>query len=139
MNVTSCSGRAGSARGGPEILLRRLERTLAEGGLPPAEGVPLLASLLALPTPEGSSVLTWAPQRQKERTIEIVLDVLRVVAARRPLLVLVEDLHWVDASSLELLSLLADQVATAPICLLLTARPYFGRRGPPARTRPRRR
>ena len=109
----------------PEILLRRLERTLAEGGLPPAEGVPLLASLLALPTPEGSAVLSWAPQRQKQRTIEIVLDVLRVVAARRPLLVLVEDLHWVDASSLELLSLLADQVATAPICVLLTARPDF--------------
>ena len=40
-------------------------------------------------------------------------------------MLLVEDLHWVDASSLELLSLLVEQVATAPICVLLTARPDF--------------
>ena len=108
-----------------EILLRRLERALAEAGLVTVEGVPLLASLLSLPTEEGSAVLSWAPQRQRQRTIEIVLDLLRAAAARRPLLVLVEDLHWVDASSLELLSLLADQVATAPICVLVTARPEF--------------
>jgi class 3 adenylate cyclase/predicted ATPase len=109
----------------PEILLRRLERAVAGAGLPPAEGVPLLASLLALPIEDGAAPLSWAPQRQRQRTIEIVLDLLRAAAVPRPLLVLVEDLHWIDASSLELLALLADQVATAPICLLLTARPEF--------------
>jgi class 3 adenylate cyclase/predicted ATPase len=108
-----------------DILRRRLERALAEAGLAPAEGVPLVASLLALPREEGSPVLSWAPQRQRQRTIEIVLDLLRSAADRRPLLVVVEDLHWVDASSLELLSLLADQVPAAPILMVLTARPEF--------------
>jgi TOMM system kinase/cyclase fusion protein len=109
----------------PEMLGRRLERTLAECGLAPSESLPLLASLLGLPTSGESAVLAWAPQRQRQRTIEVVLDVLRALATRRPLLVLIEDLHWMDASSLELLSLLVDQVATAPTCLLLTARPDF--------------
>jgi predicted ATPase/class 3 adenylate cyclase len=108
-----------------EILTRRLERAVAEAGLPPAEGVPLLASLLALPIQEDSAVLSWAPQRQRQRTIEIVLDLLRGAATRSPLLILLEDLHWIDASSLELLALLADQVPASPICLLLTARPEF--------------
>jgi len=109
----------------PEMLARRLERTLAETALPLAEAVPLLASLLGLPISADSPVLAWAPERQRQRTIEIVLDVLRGLAARQPLLVLVEDLHWMDASSLELLTLLVDQVATVAICVLLTARPDF--------------
>ena len=52
-----------------------------------------------------------------------MLDVFRSVAARRAVLLLVEDLHWIDASSLELLSVLIDQAATMPIGVLLTARP----------------
>ena len=108
-----------------EMLLRRVERMLAESGVAAAEGVPLLASLLGLPSPGQHAALSWTPQRQKQRTIAIVLDLLRTLATRRPLMLLVEDLHWVDASSLELLSLLVEQVATAPICVLLTARPDF--------------
>jgi class 3 adenylate cyclase/predicted ATPase len=109
----------------PEGLLGRLEQVLTECDLGRADGVPLLAALLDLPTDEASPVLSWAPQRQKQRTIEIVLDLLRAQATARPLLLLVEDLHWIDASSLELLTLLVDQVATASICVLLTARPTF--------------
>jgi class 3 adenylate cyclase/predicted ATPase len=109
----------------PEMLTRRLERTVSEIGLPPTEAVPLLALLLGLPTSSDSPVLAWAPERQRQRTIEVVLDVLRGLAEPQPLLVLVEDLHWIDASSLELLSVLVDQVATVAICVLLTARPDF--------------
>jgi class 3 adenylate cyclase/predicted ATPase len=108
-----------------EMLLRRLTRTLAECGLPPAEGVALLAALLGLPSPAEHGALSWTPQRQRQRTIAIALEILLRLSARRPLLLLVEDLHWVDASSLEFLSLLVEQVATAPMCLLLTARPDF--------------
>jgi class 3 adenylate cyclase/predicted ATPase len=110
---------------GPATSLERLERTLTDYGLSSADGVPLLATLLALPMPEPSPVLSWTPQRQKQRTIEIVLELLRNLATSRPLLLVVEDLHWVDASSLELLTLLAEQAATAPICAVLTARPEF--------------
>jgi len=109
----------------PEMVGRRLERMLAQCGLAPEEALPLLCGLLGLPTPSTSRVASWAPQRQRERTIEIVLQVLSALATRRPVLVLVEDLHWIDASSLELLSVLVDQAATSPICVLLTARPDF--------------
>jgi len=108
-----------------EILVRRVERTLVDCGISPAEGVALLASLLGLPAPAEHTALSWTPQRQRQRTIAIALEILLGLAARRPLLVLVEDLHWVDASSLEFLSLLVEQVATARVCLLLTARPDF--------------
>jgi len=109
----------------PEILGRRLQDTLAQCGLAPEEALPLLGALLGLPMASASPVASWAPQRQRERTIEIVLQAFRALAARRPVFILVEDLHWIDASSLELLSVLVDQVATAPICVLLTARPDF--------------
>src|SRR5262245_43535892 len=109
----------------PEMLARRLERTQAQYGLAPDEPLPLLCGLLGLPTSAASPVASWSPQRQRERTIETVLELFRALATRRPVLVLVEDLHWIDASSLELLSVLVDQVATAPICVLLTARPDF--------------
>jgi class 3 adenylate cyclase/predicted ATPase len=109
----------------PDMLARRLERTLAQYGLAPDEALPLLCGLLGLPRSAASPVVWWSPQRQRERTIETVLEVFRALATLRPVLVLVEDLHWIDASSLELLSVLVDQVATAPICVLLTARPDF--------------
>ena len=99
----------------PEMLSRRLERTLAQYGLAPDEALPLLCGLLGLSTSAAGPVVSWSPQRQRERTIETVLEVFRALATRRPVLVLVEDLHWIDASSLELLSVLVDQVATAPI------------------------
>jgi predicted ATPase len=50
---------------------------------------------------------------------------LSVEARRQPVLVIVEDLHWIDPSTLELLSLLIDQVASTRLCLMLTARPEF--------------
>src|SRR5262249_18676920 len=59
----------------PEMLAQRLERTVAEIGLPLVEAVPLLASLLGLPTAGDSPVFAWAPERRRQRTIEIVLDV----------------------------------------------------------------
>jgi class 3 adenylate cyclase/predicted ATPase len=109
----------------PEMLGHRLERTLAACGLPRDEALALLSVLLSLPVSGESVVQSWSPQRQRQRTIEVVLDVFRSFAARHPLLLLIEDLHWIDASSLELLSVLIDQAATMPICVLLTARPDF--------------
>ena len=50
---------------------------------------------------------------------------LAAEARRQPVLVIVEDLHWIDPSTLELLSLLIDQGASARLCLVLTARPEF--------------
>ena len=105
--------------------LHTLETTLAASGLALPEVVPLLAALLSLPLPPPYPALTLAPQRQRQKTLETLLTWLYTEAKRQPVLVIVEDLHWIDPSTLELLGLLIDQGASARLCLVLTARPEF--------------
>ena len=109
----------------PEDKLRKLETTLAASGLVLPEVVPLLAALLSLPLPAHYPSLTLTPQRQRQKTLEALLTWLSAEARRQPVLVIVEDLHWIDPSTLELLSLLIDQGASARLCLVLTTRPEF--------------
>jgi predicted ATPase len=66
-----------------------------------------------------------SPQRQRQHTLETLLAWLHREAQRQPVLLLVEDLHWLDPSTLELLSLLVEQCAQWCLCLVLTARPEF--------------
>ena len=69
--------------------------------------------------------LTLTPQRQRQKTLETLLAWLDAEARRLPVLFVVEDLHWVDPSTLELLSLLIDRGDQARLCLVLTCRPEF--------------
>jgi len=87
--------------------------------------VPLFASLLSLPVPDSYPPLNLTPQRQKQKTMEALLTWLLKEADRQPVLRIVEDLHWVDPSTLEYLSLLVEQVPTARIFALFTFRPDF--------------
>jgi predicted ATPase len=73
-----------------------------------------------------------SPQRQKQRTLEVLGAWVLEETERKAVLAVWEDLHWVDPSTLELLSLFLDQVATAPILTLLICRPEFS---PPWGTR----
>jgi tetratricopeptide (TPR) repeat protein len=109
----------------PEAKLDTLEQELAPHALPLAEVVPLLAALLMLPLPTRYPPLTLTPQRQKQKTLEVLLLWLLQEAERRPVLFVVEDLHWSDPSTLEFLTLLIDQGPTAPLLTLLTCRPAF--------------
>jgi TOMM system kinase/cyclase fusion protein len=109
----------------PEEKLRKLEEALTRYGMALAEVVPLLAPLLSLPGPAKYPALTLNPQRQRQKTLEAVLAVLLRLAEQQPLLLIVEDLHWIDPSTLELLGLLIDQGPTTRILALLTCRPEF--------------
>ena len=108
-----------------EEKLQKLEQTLAQHRLALPDVVPLVASLLLLPLPERYPPLTLSPERQKQKTLEAILALLLAIAAQRPMLLIVEDLHWIDPSSLEFLGSLLDQAATATILTLWTARPEF--------------
>jgi class 3 adenylate cyclase/predicted ATPase len=105
--------------------LRTLEEMLVAYGFALPEVVPLFATLLSLPLPERYAPLTLTPQRQKQQTLEAVLAWLLAEATRQPVLFIVEDLHWIDPSTLEWLSLLVDQGPTARILTLLACRPEF--------------
>jgi TOMM system kinase/cyclase fusion protein len=105
--------------------LRKLEGFLVQYGLPLAEVVPLFAALLSLPLATDYPPLNLAPEQQKRQTLQALLTILLHIAAQQPVLFVMEDLHWVDPSTLELLSLLVDQGPTARILALLTFRPDF--------------
>ena len=105
--------------------LAMLEAAMARAGLEPAGTVPLVADLLALPTALVYPQLTLAPDERRTRLLAALAAWVFALSQERPLLLVVEDLHWVDPSSAELLKMLADQGATSPMMLLCTARPEF--------------
>jgi TOMM system kinase/cyclase fusion protein len=110
----------------PEEKVGKLEHTLSQYRLPVEETVPLFAPLLALPLPENQyPPLNLSPQRQRQKTLETILAILLEQAEHQPVLLIVEDLHWTDPTTLELLGLLLDQTPTASMLVLLTCRPYF--------------
>jgi class 3 adenylate cyclase/DNA-binding winged helix-turn-helix (wHTH) protein/tetratricopeptide (TPR) repeat protein len=109
----------------PEATLGKLEAALAPYDMPLPEVVPLLAALLSLPLSDRYPPLQLRPQRQKQKTLEAILGLLLAHAAQRPVLFVVEDLHWIDPSTLELLTLFIDQAPKGRILTVLTARPEF--------------
>jgi predicted ATPase len=110
----------------PDEKLDTLAQTLGQYRLPVQETIPLLAPLLSLPLPEDRyPLLTFSPERQRQKTLEVLLAMLLEPAAHRPVLFILEDLHWTDPSTLELLALLMDQIPTVSFCALLTYRPTF--------------
>ncbi|MFC1717949.1 AAA family ATPase, partial [Candidatus Poribacteria bacterium] len=109
----------------PEEKLRKLEGFLTQYGLPLDEMVPLFASLLSISPGEGYPPLNLTPERQKQRTLQSLLTIIVDRSLQQPVLLVMEDVHWIDASSLELLNLIVDQGPTAPILALMTFRPEF--------------
>src|SRR5713101_4614334 len=110
----------------PDEKLDTLTHALSQYRLPVQEAIPLLAPLLSLAIPEDRyPPLTFSPQRQRQKTFEVLLAMLLELSAQRPVLFILEDLHWTDPSTLELLDLLMDQIPTVSFCALLTCRPAF--------------
>jgi predicted ATPase len=109
----------------PQHKLRKLEGFVVQYGLPSAEAVPLFAALLSLPLPADYAPLTMSPEQQKQQTLHDLLTILLRRAVQQPLLFVMEDLHWVDPTTLELLNLLVDQGPTNRILALFTFRPDF--------------
>ncbi len=109
----------------PQQKLSKLEGFVVQYGLPLAEAVPLFAALLSLPLSAAYAPLTGSPEQQKQKTMHALLTVFLRIAAQQPVLFVMEDLHWVDPTTLEFLSLLVDQGPTARILALCTFRPDF--------------
>jgi predicted ATPase/class 3 adenylate cyclase len=89
------------------------------------EDMALLAELLSIPTDGRFAPTELSPQRKKERTLEALLRQFECLARQAPLLMIFEDLHWIDPTSRELLDLLVDRMRRLPVLLLATFRPEF--------------
>jgi predicted ATPase len=95
----------------PGEKLTKLEQTLSQYRLPLEESVQLFAPLLSLPIPEDTyPPLQLSPQRQRQKALETIVAILLELAERQPVLLIIEDLHWTDPTTLELLNLVIEQI-----------------------------
>ena len=102
----------------------KLKAVLAQSSADP-QSVVLLADLLSLPVDESSKLPDLTPQKRKEKTLAALLAQLAGLAARRPVVAVFEDLHWIDPTSLELLALTVERIRSLPVLVVLTYRPGF--------------
>jgi class 3 adenylate cyclase len=109
----------------PEQRLDKLEAVLAQGTNDLSQAVPLLADLLSIPTGDRYPPLNLTPQKRKEKTLRALLAQLEGLAARQPVLMVWEDVHWSDPTTRETLDLLIDRVSTLRVLAILTFRPEF--------------
>lgn len=109
----------------PERRLAKLEAVLAQGANNLTEVVPLMADLLSIPTGDRYPPLNLTSQKRKERTLHAQLGQVEGLAARQPVLMVFEDVHWSDPTTREGLDLIVDRVPTLRVLVILTFRPEF--------------
>ncbi len=109
----------------PSEKYAKLETLLAQSTASLDRSVALVADLLSLPPNERYRLPDISPQRRKENTLSMLLAQLEGLAARLTVLMIFEDAHWIDPTSLELLSLVVQRTPQLPVLLLITARPEF--------------
>jgi len=116
---------AGFARDDDAATKRRKLAKLLAAGLPAKDDLAVFAELLSLPGAAPQSSVELTPQRKKERTFEALLRGLDGLAAQQPVLMVFEDLHWIDPTSRELLDRTIARVEHLPVLLIATFRPDF--------------
>jgi class 3 adenylate cyclase len=109
----------------PERQLDKLEALLASVKPHFASAAQLFAALLSLPIVDRYSPLRLSPQHQRRQTLAALLDLLEGFANQRSMLLIVEDVHWADATSRELLDLVVESIRRLPILAIVTHRPEF--------------
>ena len=114
---------AGFERDDPvELRFNKLEALLAPAS-PPGEEVELLAELLSLPSRYPLPPST--PQRRREKTFEALQRQFEALARQKPVLMVFEDLHWIDPSSSEVLDRTIERAPSLPVLLVITFRAEF--------------
>jgi predicted ATPase/class 3 adenylate cyclase len=114
----------------PAEKLAKLEALLMQSGINAVHSVPILANLLSLPPSERYPLPELSPQKRKEATLAALMVQLEGLSARQPMLVVFEDVHWIDPTSLELLAITVDRLPRLRVLLLITARPEFAQPWP---------
>jgi TOMM system kinase/cyclase fusion protein len=111
-----------------------IDALLARYGFDVDQTLPLLAALLRLPYGDGSALAQLTAERRKDVTLRAIVELILRMAQEQPVVLAVEDLHWADPTTLELVGLLVEEVRTAQavatdpaprVCVVFTARPEF--------------
>jgi class 3 adenylate cyclase/predicted ATPase len=109
----------------PEAKLDKLEKLLGPATDRMKEVAPLMASMLSVAVGRRYPPLNLSPPQQRRQTFTALIDQIEGLAKHKPLLMLFEDAHWADATSLEFLELVIESVRRLPALLLITFRPEF--------------
>ena len=104
--------------------LDKLDAVLAQT-LTPTQNAALFAEMLSLPNDGRYPALDLAPEERRQKTQEALIAQLVGLTRQRPALMIVEDAHWVDPTSLEVFGRTVDQIKTLPVLLIVTFRPEF--------------
>ena len=105
--------------------LEKLEVLLASSSQNLTRDLALFAELLSIPSKAGLSVLSISPQRRKELILEQLVGQIVQLAAQKPVLIVLEDAHWVDPTTHELFDILIERIRALPVLLIITYRPEF--------------
>ncbi|UXN64460.1 AAA family ATPase [Phyllobacterium sp. A18/5-2] len=112
----------------PEVKLTKLEALLALAVPDPKSAMPLIAEHLAIPTSGQYPLPEVAPEQKKAKTFQTLIAQLEGLAAKQPVLMTAEDVHWFDPTSLELFDRVVDRIERLPVLLVVTFRPEFAPR-----------
>src|SRR5262245_61258834 len=108
-----------------ERRLDRLETLSARATDDVSEAAPLMASLMGLDGSSRYGPVTLSPQQRRNRTLAILIEQVTGLAKREPVLWVIEDVHWIDPTTLELIEFALDRVPCTRVFILITARPTF--------------
>src|SRR3954453_21432080 len=108
-----------------EAKLDRLEAPVVTHYGRPLADVRFVASILSLPCEERYGPLAMTSQKHKDETLRTLVDITEAAARRQPSVLLFEDAHWADPTTLEVLDLLIDRAKAIPLLAVLTHRPEF--------------
>ncbi len=109
----------------PDVRLDKLEAMVKRMSIQDAEVVPLLAGLLSILMDGRYPPLNLSPQALKAKTFTVLLNLLEDLVAGQPALMILEDAHWIDPSTSELLEQVIDRIKNLPVLLIITLRPEF--------------
>ena len=108
----------------PQATLDKFDTLLAQSSTSPQDAA-LLAELLSLPNDGRYPVIDLAPQQRRQRTLDALILQLQALARQNPVLMILEDAHWTDPTSLEVFGQAVSRIATLRVLLIVTFRPEF--------------
>ena len=109
----------------PPTRLEKLKTLAIAGGIDDEKAIALVADLLSIQEAVQQAPLTMSAEKRKEMTLETLVQQLHVLAERNPILFIVEDAHWMDPTTMDLLTRIIDRIQQTRVLLLITFRPEF--------------
>ncbi|WP_036019174.1 adenylate/guanylate cyclase domain-containing protein [Bradyrhizobium sp. WSM1743] len=108
----------------PQVKRDKLDALLAQTSTS-GHDIALFADMLSLPNDGRYPALGLTPQQQRQKTLQALVSQIEALTRQTPVLMIFEDAHWTDPTSLEVLGLVVERVQTLPVLLIVTFRPEF--------------